>query len=57
MSNMQKADSDFAKNTTKELIIYFIKAIGEMKKKPKYVDTIYDTIYNIDRRHGNVEMG
>ncbi len=45
------------KNTTKELIIYFIKAIGEMKKKPKYVDTIYDTTYNIDRRHGNVEMG
>ena len=45
------------KNTTKELKIYFIKVIGETKKKSKYVDTICDTTYNIDRRHGNVEMG
>lgn len=45
------------KNTTKELIIYFIKAIGETKKKLNHADTIYDTKYNIDRRHGKVEMG
>ena len=45
------------KNTAKELIIYFIKAIGETKKKSKHIDTICDTTYNIDRRHGNVEMG
>ena len=45
------------KNTMRELTIYFIKVIGEMKKKLEYVDTVYDTTYNIDRRHGNVEMG
>ena len=45
------------KNTTKELKIYFIKVIGETKKKLKYIDTVYDTTYNIDRRHENVEMG
>ena len=45
------------KNTMRELTIYFIKVIGETKKKLKYIDTVYDTTYNIDRRHGNVEMG
>ena len=35
-------------------------AIGETLEtleKLKYFDTIYDTTYNIDRRHENVEMG
>ena len=44
------------KNTMRELTIYFIKVIGETKKI-KYIDTVCDTTYNIDRRHGNVEMG
>lgn len=45
------------KNITREPTIYFIKVIGEMKKKLVYIDTVYDTTYNKDRRHENVEMG
>ena len=45
------------KNNMREMTIYFIKVIGETKKKLKYIDTVYDTTYNIDRRHENVEMG
>ena len=41
----------------RELTIYFIKVIGETKKKLKYIDTVYDTTYNIEKRDTYCQNG